>query len=91
MEAHNKEVNWDPQTGNFELPGQNGNSNALYNSYNGYGNYQPRIGVAYQPLPKTIIRASYGLSSFMEGTGLEVVECIQRDSLENRHSLSTQW
>ena len=70
VEAHNKEVNWDPQTGNFELPGQNGNSNALYNSYNGYGNYQPRIGVAYQPLPKTIIRASYGLSSFMEGTGL---------------------
>jgi|CZKL01.1.fsa_nt_gi hypothetical protein len=70
VEAHNKEVNWDPQTGKFELPGQNGNSNALYNSYNGYGNYQPRIGIAYQPLPKTIVRASYGLSSFMEGTGL---------------------
>ncbi len=70
VEAHNKEVNWDPQTGNFELPGQNGNSNALYNSYNGYGNYQPRVGVAYQLMPKTTIRASYGLSSFMEGTGL---------------------
>ena len=70
VEAHNREVNWDPQTGAFEQPGQNGNSNALYNSYNGYGNYQPRVGVAYQVLPKTTMRASYGLSSFMEGTGL---------------------
>jgi hypothetical protein len=70
VEAHNKEDNWDPQTGNFELPGQNGNSNALYNSYNGYGNFQPRLGVAYQLEPKTTVRASYGLSTFMEGTGL---------------------
>lgn len=70
VEAHNRQVNWDPQTGNLELPGQNGNNNALYNSYNGYGNYQPRLGVAYQVLPKTTVRASYGLSTFMEGTGL---------------------
>ena len=70
VEAHNKEDNWDPQTGEFELPGQNGNNDALYNAYNGYGNYQPRIGVAYQVMPKTTVRASYGLSSFMEGTGL---------------------
>jgi outer membrane receptor protein involved in Fe transport len=70
VEAHNREDNWDPETGTFEQPGQNGNSNALYNSYNGYGNFQPRIGVAYQLQPKTTVRASYGLSSFMEGTGL---------------------
>jgi hypothetical protein len=70
VEAHNKQVNWDPQTGTFELPDQNGNNRALYNSYNGYGNYQPRIGVAYQLTAKTTVRASYGLSSFMEGTGL---------------------
>ena len=70
VEAQNREVNWDPQTGNFELPNQNGNSRALYDSYNGYGNYQPRVGVAYQLMPKTTIRAAYGLSSFMEGTGL---------------------
>jgi hypothetical protein len=70
VEANDKEVNWDPQTGIFELPGQNGNSRALYNTYNGIGNYQPRVGVAYQLMPKTTIRASYGLSSFMEGTGL---------------------
>ena len=70
VEAHNNEVNWDPQTGNLELPNQNGNGAALYNSYNGYGNYQPRVGVAYMATSKTTVRASYGLSSFMEGTGL---------------------
>jgi hypothetical protein len=70
VEANNRQVNWDPQTGTFELPDQNGNSRALYNSYNGYGNYQPRVGVAYQLTPKTTVRAAYGLSSFMEGTGL---------------------
>ncbi len=70
VEAHDRQVNWDPRTGNLELPGQNGNSRALYDSYNGYGNYQPRIGFAFQATPKTTLRASYGLSSFMEGTGL---------------------
>ena len=70
VEAHNNEDNWDPQTGVFERPGQNGENNALYNSYNGYGNYEPRIGLAYQVMPKTTVRASFGLSQFMEGTGL---------------------
>jgi hypothetical protein len=70
VEAHNRQTNWDPQTGTLEFPGQNGNSLALYNSYNGYGNYQPRVGIAYMLTPKTTVRASYGLSSFMEGTGL---------------------
>ena len=70
VEAHDKQVNWDPQTGKLELPGQDGNNRALYDSYNGYGNYQPRVGLAFQVMPKTTVRASYGLSSFMEGTGL---------------------
>ncbi len=69
-EAHDRQVNWDPQTGILELPGQDGNSRALYDSYNGYGNYQPRVGIAFQLMPRTTVRASYGLSSFMEGTGL---------------------
>lgn len=70
VETRDRQVNWDPQTGALELPGQGGNNRALYNSYNGYGNYQPRIGAAWQVLPKTTVRAAYGLSSFMEGTGL---------------------
>lgn len=68
-EAHNRQVNFDPITGALELPGQGGFNRALYNDYNGIGNYQPRLGVAFMIDPKTVIRASYGLSSFMEGTG----------------------
>ena len=68
-EVHNREVNFDPDTGNLELPGQNGNSRALYNNYTGIGDYQPRVGIAYSPIEKTVIRAGYSLSSFMEGTG----------------------
>lgn len=70
VEAKDRQVNWDPQTGALEFPGQSGQNRALYNSYNGYGNYEPRIGVAWQAMPKTTVRASYGLSQFMEGTGL---------------------
>ena len=70
VEARDRQVNWDPQTGALEFPNQGGNNRALYNSYNGYGNYQPRIGLAWQVMPSTAVRASYGLSSFMEGTGL---------------------
>ena len=68
-ETNDKQVNFDPNTGNLELPGQNGNSRALYDSYNGIGDYQPRIGISYSPVPKTVIRAGYSISSFMEGTG----------------------
>lgn len=68
-EAQNKQVNFDPVTGNLELPGQNGNSRALYDSYNGIGDFQPRIGFSYSPFNKTVIRAGYSISSFMEGTG----------------------
>jgi hypothetical protein len=68
-ETNNKEVNFDPITGNLELPGQDGNSRALYDSYNGIGDFQPRIGISYSPFSKTVIRAGYATSSFMEGTG----------------------
>ena len=68
-EAHDKQVNWDANTGALELPGQNGNPRALYDTYNGIGNYQPRLGIAYRITNKTVVRAGYSLSSFMEGTG----------------------
>jgi hypothetical protein len=71
-ETNNKQVNFDPITGNLELPGQNGNSRALYDSYNGISNYQPRLGLSYLLFPKTVIRAGYAMSEFMEGTGLSL-------------------
>jgi Carboxypeptidase regulatory-like domain len=71
-EAQDKQVNFDPITGNLELPGQNGNSRALYNSYNGISNFQPRFGISYLLFPKTVVRAGYAMSEFMEGTGLSL-------------------
>jgi hypothetical protein len=69
-EAHDKQVNFDPLTGNLELPGQNGFNRATYDDYNGVSNFQPRIGLSYLLFPKTVIRAGYATSEFMEGTGL---------------------
>src|SRR5262249_45892648 len=47
-----------------------------YNTYKGIGNFQPRLGLAWQPRWKsawgrnTVIRAAYGISSFMEANGV---------------------
>jgi hypothetical protein len=47
-----------------------------YNTYNGIGNFQPRIGMAWQPKSdafwarNTVVRAAYGISSFMEANGV---------------------
>lgn len=70
VEVHNRETNFGLLSGVVEQPGQNGNSDALYNTYNGIGNWQPRIGLAWTPGGgKTVIRAAYTLSSYLEGTG----------------------
>jgi carboxypeptidase family protein len=45
---------------------------ALYNNYTGIGDWQPRIGFAWSPAAlggKTVVRAGFGISSFMEGGG----------------------
>ena len=45
---------------------------ALYKQYNGITNFQPRIGIAWQPdfLKNTVVRAAYGVTSFMEANGV---------------------
>ena len=48
-EIHNRMVNFGLFSGAIEVAGQDGNSRALVNSYNGIGNYQPRIGFAWSP------------------------------------------
>jgi len=68
-EVKNRQSNFGLFSGALELPGQNGNSGALYNTYNGITNYQPRIGLAYNVAKNTVIRAAYTLSSYLEGTG----------------------
>jgi hypothetical protein len=47
--------------------GQNGNSRALYNPY--YKAFEPRVGLAWQPMQRMVFRAGYAMSTFLEGTG----------------------
>ena len=70
VEVKNRQSNFGLISGALELPGQNGNSRALYNTYNGITNFQPRIGTCLQCRDRnTVIRAAYTLSSYLEGTG----------------------
>src|SRR5262249_47513752 len=47
-----------------------------YNTYQGIDNFQPRLGLAWQPkwggvwTKNTVVRASYGISTFMEANGV---------------------
>ena len=66
-EVNNKMANINMQTKQIIYAGVNGNSRALYNPT--YTQFQPRIGFAYQPTPRTVVRGGYGISSFLEGTG----------------------
>ena len=71
-EIHDRMVNFGLFSGAIELAGQGGNSRALVNSYNGIGNYQPRVGFAWSPGfmgGKGVVRAAYSVSSYMEGMG----------------------
>jgi hypothetical protein len=73
IEVHNRMTNFSELTGAIELAGQNGNSRALYNQYNGIANFLPRVGVAWAPVGgwanNMVFRAAFSRSSFQEGTG----------------------
>jgi Carboxypeptidase regulatory-like domain/TonB dependent receptor len=69
VEVKDRQTNFGLFSGAVEFPGQDGNSRALYNQYNGITNYQPRVGIAWNPRKNTVIRAAYTLSSYLEGTG----------------------
>ncbi|MBV9084250.1 MAG: carboxypeptidase regulatory-like domain-containing protein, partial [Acidobacteriaceae bacterium] len=72
-EVRNRQTNFQEFTGQVLLSGKTNvfnDNNALYNQYNGITNFQPRIGLAWTPFGNsTVIRASYTLSGFVEGTG----------------------
>ncbi len=71
-EIHDQYVNFGLYTGAIEVAGQSGNGRALRNNYLGIGDWQPRFGLAWSPRAlngKTVIRAGYAISSYMEGAG----------------------
>jgi len=68
-EVHDRMTNFGEYSGQIMLAGQNGNSRALYNQYNGIANFLPRLGAAYSLDSKTVLRAAFSRSSFQEGTG----------------------
>ncbi|HEY6304696.1 MAG TPA: TonB-dependent receptor [Terriglobales bacterium] len=76
-ETANQIVNFGLYTGTIYTPtGVNGTAKfgnrALYNNYLGIGDWQPRIGLSWVPTVlggRTVIRAGFGISSFMEGGG----------------------
>src|SRR5579871_4687328 len=62
-EVHNRMTNFGLYSGQIELAGVNGNSQALYNQYNGIANFLPRLGAAWAPWGnKTVFRAALSRS-----------------------------
>lgn len=69
-EVNDRQANFSPFTGELLLAGKDGNSRALTDKW--FGGHQPRFGFAWTPKflgDSTVIRGSYGISSFQEGTG----------------------
>ena len=50
--------------------GKNGNSRALYDPY--YKEWMPRFGFALQLDPKTVLRGGYGITNYLEGSGVNL-------------------
>jgi hypothetical protein len=76
VEVKDRQTNFAPFSGAIQVAGSGSciynNCRALYNSYNGGLDFQPRVGFAYNPDfldRKFVIRGAYTLSSFLEGTG----------------------
>jgi len=69
-EVRDRQSSIDVLTGRQLFAGKDGNSRALYDAY--YGGFEPRLGLAWTPglfHNKLVVRAGYGITSFMEGTG----------------------
>jgi hypothetical protein len=68
VEKDNRQSNFDLQTGR-QIFAEDGSieSRALYAPY--YKGFEPRVGGAWRPGDRWVLRGAYGISQFMEGTG----------------------
>ncbi|HEY6273705.1 MAG TPA: TonB-dependent receptor [Terriglobales bacterium] len=67
VDAFNRQTNFDPNTGLIDIASP-GNRPPNVDTY--YGNWGPRVGLAYSPdNGKTAIRAAYGMSYFPDNFG----------------------
>ena len=80
-EAGNNLSNYDPTTNLILIAGRGGNSDALINARK--TNFSPRLGLAYQIKPHTVIRAGYGLFFTPENDARE-------DVLSKNYPFATQ-
>jgi Carboxypeptidase regulatory-like domain len=89
--AEGNAVNYALIGGDLITPTMNNNGlgKALYNQYNGITNFQPRIGIAWQPdfLKNTVIRAAYGVSNFTESNGVNNL-LTQNPPFETAHNVT---
>jgi len=72
VEDSNQQANFNINTGQVQLAGQDGASDALYNGFYGARDLQPRVGFAWSPAAlnnRTVVRGSFTISSYLEGTG----------------------
>jgi hypothetical protein len=65
-EKDNKQSNINIDTGEIIVPG-GAFGDGLYDSY--YKGFAPRLGFAWTPNDKTVLRGGYGIVQYMEGTG----------------------
>jgi hypothetical protein len=84
-------VNYALFGGELSTPNLNNNGlgQALYHQYNGITNFEPRIGIAWQPdfLKNTVIRAAYGVSNFVESNGVNNL-LTQNPPFETAHNVT---
>lgn len=66
-EVADRQVNINTYTGKLIYPGDGEFGRALYKAYK--KQFNPNLGIAWSIDPKTVVRAAYRLSNFLEGTG----------------------
>jgi len=59
-----------------------------YNTYTGIDNFQPRIGFAWQPIPKIVVRGAYDISTYMEGNGVSNMAVVNPPNVELHNELN---